>query len=154
MARTPAVGLSSAPVSTASSHAVSLDLTRSIAVTNRLKIQVFWDVGQCVCVCVCIWVQQWTVCPADGGNVARRNDGVHLPEKASLTCRQAGLATRWAVRISNPAGVKNFLSSRTVQTSTGAEVENTWSYASIPPLCLQGCSETILTPLPLPLPLP
>jgi len=48
MARTPAVGLSSATVSTKSSHGVSLDLTRSIAVTNRLKIQVFWDVGLCV----------------------------------------------------------------------------------------------------------
>jgi len=64
--------------------------------------------------------------------VARRNDGVHLPDKALLTCPQTGLAKGWAVRSSNPAGVRNFLSSRTVQTSNGAEVENKWSYASTP----------------------
>jgi hypothetical protein len=48
MARTPAVGLSSATVSTASNHGVTLDLICSIAVTNRLKIQEFWDAELCV----------------------------------------------------------------------------------------------------------
>ena len=82
--------------------------------------------------------------------MARRNDGVHLPDNASLTCRQTGLATGWAVRSSNRAGVRNVLSARTVQTSTGAKVENKWSYASTLPLCLHGCRQTILTLLALP----
>jgi len=97
-----------------------------------------------------IWVQQRTAYPEDGGNVACRNDGLHLPDKASLTCRQTGLAMGWVVRSSNPAGVRHFLSSRTVQSSTGAEVQNKWSYASTPPLCLHGCRRTILKSLPLP----
>ena len=48
MARTPAVGLSSATVSTARCHGLSLGLTRSFAVTKRLRIQVFWDAELCV----------------------------------------------------------------------------------------------------------
>ena len=58
--------------------------------------------------------------------MAPRNDCVHLSDKALLTSRQTVLATGWAVRSSNPARVRHFLSSRTV------EVEKKWSYASTP----------------------
>jgi hypothetical protein len=76
--------------------------------------------------------RSWTVCPEDGGDVAHRNDGVHLPDKTSLTSRQTELATGLAVRSSNPAGEKKFLSSRTIENNTGTEVENEWSYTSTP----------------------
>jgi hypothetical protein len=101
-------------------------MTSSWTKPYRLKIEVF-------CVFGSNSASTWTVCPEDGGNVAHRNDGVHLPDKASLTSRQTELTTEWAVWSSNPARVRNVLSSRTIQNNTGAKVENEWSYASTPP---------------------